>query len=132
MKQLDRECKRLADIQAELFELSTRKLEMSSEVFVRRFMNSKIVKEMDDYSFLDDSKTIEDIFKELDQQYGKTTYGSIKYNSDSMYWVGYLYRCFSYIYIHIMIICPAASSLIPTNDRIIISHIIKPTIVTPS
>ena len=98
MKELDRECKRLADIQAELFELSVKKLEMSSEVFVRRYMNSKIVKELDDYSFLDDSKTIEDIFIELDSQYGKTKYGSIKYNHNSMYWAGYLYRCFSYTY----------------------------------
>ncbi len=97
MKELDRECKRLADIQAELFELSVKKLEMSS-VFVRRYMNSKIVKELDDYSFLDDSKTVEDIFTELDNQYGKTTYGSIKYNHNLMYWAGYLYRCFSYIY----------------------------------
>lgn len=71
---------------------------MSSEVFVRRYMNSKIVRELDDCSFLDDSKTIEDIFIELDNQYGKTTYGSIKYNHNSMYWAGYLYRCFSYTY----------------------------------
>ncbi|MCR4660578.1 MAG: antitoxin [Clostridia bacterium] len=61
-------------------------------------MNSKIVKEMDDCSFLDDSKTIDDIFTELDEQYGKTNYGSIKYSRDAMYWVGYLYRCFSYTY----------------------------------
>lgn len=98
MKELDKECKRLADIQAELFELSIMKLDMSSEVFVRRYMNSKIIKELDDYSFLDDTKTLEDIFIELDNQYGKTTYGSIKYNHNSMYWAGYLYRCFSYTY----------------------------------
>lgn len=98
MKELDRECKRLADIQAELFELSVIKLEMSSEVFVRRYMNSKIVKELDDSSFLDDTKVVEDIFVDLDNQYGKTTYGSVKYNHNSMYWAGYLYRCFSYTY----------------------------------
>lgn len=51
MKELDRECKRLTDIQAELFELSVKKLEMSSEVFVRRYMNSKIVRELDDCFF---------------------------------------------------------------------------------
>lgn len=98
MKERDRDCQRLADIQAELFELSVKKLEMSSEVFVRRYMNSKIVKELDDYSFLDDSKSIEDIFIELDNQYGKTNYGTIKYNHDAMYWAGYLYRCFAYTY----------------------------------
>ena len=98
MKEIDRECKRLADIQAELFESSVKELEMSSEIFVRRYMNSKIVKEMDDCSFLDDSKTINDIFLELDNQYGKTNYGSKKYNHNAMYWAGYLYRCFSYVY----------------------------------
>ena len=51
MKELDRECKRLADIQAELFELSVKKLGMSSEVFVRRYMNSKIARELDNCFF---------------------------------------------------------------------------------
>jgi len=53
---------------------------------------------MDDCSFWDDSKTIDDIFNALDDQYGKLHYGSIKYNHDAMYWAGYLYRCFSYSY----------------------------------
>lgn len=98
MKDMDRECRRLCDIQAELFEKSVKCLEMSSEVFVRRFMNSKIALELDNEAFLDDSKTIDDIFIELDKQYGKTTYGTKKYNADAMYWAGYLYRCFSYTY----------------------------------
>ena len=98
MRKIDKEGKRLCDIQADLFEKSVSALEMSSEVFVRRFMNSKIAIELDNKAFLDDSKTINDIFKELDLQYGKTTYGSLKYNKDIMYWAGYLYRYFCYTY----------------------------------
>ena len=45
MKEMDRECKRLADIQTELFEVSVKKLEMSSEVFVRRYMNCELHRE---------------------------------------------------------------------------------------
>lgn len=98
MKAVDRDCKRLCDIQAELFERSVTQLNMSSEIFVRRFMNSKIANELDNESFLDDSKTIEDIFNELVDQYGKLNYGSKKYDRNAMYWTGYLYRCFAYTY----------------------------------
>ena len=98
MIKIDRDGKRLCDIQAELFEKSVSTQDMSSEVFVRRFMNSKIATELDSKAFLDDSKTINDIFNGLDLQYGKTSYGSVKYNKDIMYWVGYLYRYFCYTY----------------------------------
>ena len=98
MKDMNRECRRLCDIQAELFEKSVKCLDMSSEVFVRRYMNSKIAQELDNGAFLDDSKTIDDIFDELDKQYGKTTYGTKKYAADAMYWAGYLLRCFVYTY----------------------------------
>ena len=66
MRKIDKEGKRLCDIQADLFEKSVSALEMSSEVFVRRFMNSKIAIELDNKAFLDDSKTINDIFKFFD------------------------------------------------------------------
>lgn len=98
MKEMNKEGRRLCDIQADLFEKSVTTLEMSSEVFVRRFMNSKIASEFDSKVFLDDSKTIDDVFNELNNQYGRTNYGSKKYNKDIMYWSGYLYRYFCYTY----------------------------------
>ena len=96
MRQEDRECRRLCDIQANLFERSITSLDTSSEIFVRRFMNSNIAKELDSGAFLDDTKTIEDIFNSLDEQYGKSSYGSVKYHREVMYWSGYLYRYFCY------------------------------------
>lgn len=98
MKVIDRDGLRLCKFQAELFETSVSKLLMSSEVFVRRFMNSNVVMELDNLSFLDDSKTIDDIFDDLNYQYGETTYGSVKYDKDVMHWCGYIYRYFSYTY----------------------------------
>ena len=98
MRTIDRDGKRLCDIQAELFEQSINSLDISSEVFVRRFMNSNVVKQLDDLSFLYDTKTIADIYLELDEQYGKSNYGSIKYHHNAMYWAGYLYRYFAYTY----------------------------------
>ena len=98
MIEMDRDGKRLCDIQADIFERSVSDLDMSSGVFFRRFMNSDIAAELDSRAFLDDGKTISDVFNELEVQYGKTTFGSMKYNRDVMYWAGYLYRYFSYTY----------------------------------
>ena len=98
MKIIDRDGLRLCDIQADLFELASKKTNMSSEVFVRRFMNSKIIEELDNLSFLDEIKTTDDIFNALDEQYGKSNYGSEKYDKDVMYWSGYIYRYFCYTY----------------------------------
>lgn len=67
MKKIDKDEKRLCDIQTNLFEKSTDSLNISSKNFVRRFMNSKIAIEFNNNSFLDDSKTINDIFTELDE-----------------------------------------------------------------
>ena len=52
MIKIDRDGKRLCDIQAELFEKSVSTQDMSSEVFVRRFMNSKIATELDSKAFI--------------------------------------------------------------------------------
>lgn len=98
MRSIDRDGKLLCGIQGQLFEQSVDKLNMSSKIFVRRFMNSNVATQLDQLSFLDDTKDLRDIFYELDEQYGKTNYGSVKYNKNAMYWAGYLYRYFVYTY----------------------------------
>lgn len=98
MKNIDKDGLRLCSIQAELFEKSVDYLEMSSDIFYRRFMNSNVVTELDNLSFLDDSKSIEDIFFDLDEQYGPSNYGSTKYHKDVMFWCGYILRYFAYTY----------------------------------
>lgn len=98
MKEFDRDAMILCDTQAELFERSTTELDCSSEVFIRRFMNSKIAKELDSTFFLDDTKTIDNIFQEIDKEYGVSTYGKTKYSNNTIHWIGYIYRYMAYTY----------------------------------
>lgn len=98
MKAFDREGKRLCEFQAELFEKSVTSLEMSSEIFVRRYMNSRIARELDSGSFLEGNMGVADIYEDIDRQYGPSSYGSKKYHRDVMFWAGYLYRELCYCY----------------------------------
>ena len=98
MKQINTDALLMFNMQAELFERSVDKVNTSSEVFVRRFMNSNVAREFDSGAILDDTKSIQAIFCEIEEEYGESDYGSIKYNKDVMYWCGYLYRYFSYLY----------------------------------
>ena len=64
MRTIDNNGLILCDMQSELFENSIN-LDCSSEIFIRRFMNSSIVKKFDSTQLLDDTLTINDIFEEL-------------------------------------------------------------------
>lgn len=88
----------LCDVQGKIFEQSITSEECSSNIFIRRFMNSKFVSRMDNLTFINESVIIEEIFEELDIEYGKSSYGKIKFSMNEMYWIGYIYRYLSYIY----------------------------------
>ena len=88
----------LCDIQGKIFEQSVTSEKCSSNIFIRRFMNSKFVSRMDNLTFLNESITNEEIFEEIDREYGKTNYGKIKFSINEMYWIGYIYRYLSYVY----------------------------------
>ena len=98
MRTRDKQCIQLAEIQADLFEKSTKLLDMSSDVFFRRFMNSNIAKDFDSGAILEVGVSVNGMFSELDNQYGHSNYGSYKYHPDIMYWCGYLYRHLCYLY----------------------------------
>lgn len=98
MKEIDKDGLLLCDIQAEVFEESSQRLNISSEMFMRRFMNSNIATEFDSLAFLDGTKTKDNIFEELEEEYGNSSYGTNKFNKNSLYWIGYIYRYFSYTY----------------------------------
>lgn len=97
-REMDQTGLMLCDIQGKIFEQSVTSEECSSNVFIRRFMNSKFVSRMDNLTFLNESMTIEEIFEEIDIEYGKTSYGKIKFSINEMYWIGYIYRYLSYVY----------------------------------
>ena len=88
----------LCDVQGKIFEQSVTSEECSSSIFIRRYMNSKFVSRMDNLTFINESMTVEEIFEELDIEYGKTSYGKIKFSVNEMYWIGYIYRYLSYVY----------------------------------
>ena len=70
----------------------------SSEIFMRRFMNSKVLKTIDNESILQINLQPKDIIKQVEEEYKESNYGSVKYTKNEMYWIGYLYRYFSYMY----------------------------------
>ena len=98
MKKMDKDGLLLCDMQAKAFEMSMVSQDSSSEVFIRRFMNSDIAKQLDDKTVLQSNTQAKDILCLIDEEYGKTDYGSVKYNSNVLYWIGYIYRYFSYTY----------------------------------
>ncbi|MDO4396614.1 MAG: antitoxin [Clostridia bacterium] len=85
MRKINRDGLLLCELQATAFEKSIDKMESSSEIFMRRFMKSKIAKSMDNGDIL---------FSNIQA----TSYGSVKYSRNEMYWIGYIYRYFSFTY----------------------------------
>lgn len=98
MKRIDKDGLLLCDIQAKAFELSATALETSSEVFIRRFMNSNAAKQLDNKAVLQSNMQAGDLLILIDEEYGKSDYGSVKYTLNELYWIGYIYRYFAYTY----------------------------------
>lgn len=88
----------LCQKQAKMFEKSVTKTKYSSLIFIRRYMHSSIAKLMDDKVYLFTPIADSDVFSILDEEFGETTYGKIKYTQDQMFWIGYIYRCISIKY----------------------------------
>ncbi len=98
MKKMDKDGMLLCELQAKTFELSLKLTETSSEIFIRRFMNSDVAKMLDNTSILETNLQPQDIIESIQEQYGVSHYGSVKYTENEMYWIGYLYRFFAYTY----------------------------------
>lgn len=98
MKRLDFNERKLCQIQGKIFEESIEKVGCSSLIFIRRFMQSKLSTKFDDYSFLVMALDINDCFYEIENEYGVSSYGNIKYSTNEMFWIGYIYRALSIIY----------------------------------
>ena len=88
----------MCELQATAFENSIDKMASSSGIFIRRFMKSKIAKSLDNESVLESNIQANDILQLVDEEYGVSDYGSVKYTHNEMYWIGYLYRYFSITY----------------------------------
>lgn len=98
MRKIDRDGLLLCELQAKTFENSAESTEMSSEIFIRRFMNSNVASLMDSTDFLQTNIQEKDIMERIEEEYGHSKYGSVKYSKNELYWIGYIYRYYSYTY----------------------------------
>lgn len=96
MREFDESGLRLSKYQGELFEESLIKTQCSSPVFLRRFMYSKTAERMDKEGFLFEAFSVSDAIEEINNEYGKSNYGQIKYTREELYWMGYIYRYWAY------------------------------------
>ena len=98
MEKIDQDGLILCDLQAKTFEMSIDYTMESSGIFIRRFMNSHVSKMVDNKSLLDTNLQPYDILEMIEEEYQGSNYGSKKYTKNEMYWIGYIYRYFSYTY----------------------------------
>lgn len=98
MRKISRDGLLLCTLQAEVFEKSVEQMDTSSEIFIRRFMKSEIAKRLDNESVLESNIQANDILELINEEYGISNYGSVKYTGNEMYWIGYIYRYFAFTY----------------------------------
>lgn len=98
MKKIDELGLKLCRIQAEVFEQSVSKAECSSPIFMRRFMYSQVAQRMDAGGFLLEACDVNQIFSEIEEEFGKSSYGKEKYTREELYWIGYIYRYWAITY----------------------------------
>ena len=96
MREFDLNGLRLAEYQGKLFEYSSEILECSSAVFIRRFLYSDLLKILDNNESSRLSLDAMEGIKLIEQQYGPSKYGKLKFSGESLFWMGYLYRYISY------------------------------------
>ncbi len=98
MKKIDKDGLILCELQARTFELSEEYMSTSSLVFIRRFMNSIVADYMDSGLFLELNISERDLLDRVNEEYGVSNYGSVKYTKNELYWMGYIYRYYAYTY----------------------------------
>ncbi len=98
MREFDTIGLKSCQLQANLFACSVEEAACSSPVFVRRFMNSSLARRIDAKGILAESSTVSDMLQEIEEEYGESAYGKVKYGHEEMYWMGYLYRYWCYVF----------------------------------
>ena len=98
MKKIDKDGLLLCELQANTFELSVSESETSSEIFIRRFMNSGIAKKFDSTAILETNIQPKDVLDRIKEEYGESKYGTVRYSKAEIYWIGYIYRYFAYTF----------------------------------
>ena len=98
MREFDEIGLKLCKMQAEIFKASALKERCSSPIFIRRFMYSQVAQRMDLDGFIFEACDVNQVFEEINEEFGDTSYGKEKYTESELYWIGYIYRYWSYTY----------------------------------
>lgn len=98
MRDMDKDGLILCELQAKAFELSATYMTCSSRIFIRRYMNSNVVKTLDNGEILQSNLDEKDILAQINEEYGVSEYGKIKYQKNELYWIGYIYRYYTYVH----------------------------------
>ena len=98
MRKIDEIGLKLCKMQAEIFSASASETNCSSPIFMRRFMNSQVAQRMDLGGFLFEACDVGQVFQEIEAEFGESSYGKEKYTESELYWIGYIYRYWSYTY----------------------------------
>ena len=86
----------LAEYQAKIFEKSVSKFTCSSPIFLRRFVKSDLLNRLDENESSLIDMNVNMALQDIENQFGKSNYGKIKYSEEIMFWMGYIYRYISY------------------------------------
>ena len=95
MKEFDHNGLLLAEYQGKLFEKST-ELGCSTAIFLRRFLHSDFLKSLDMNDVTSLTLDVNEGIQSIQNQFGESNYGKIKYSRSAMFWMGYMYRYLSY------------------------------------
>ena len=96
MKRMNKDGVLLCELQATAFEKSIDKMESSSEIFIRRFMRSRIAKRLDDGSVLESNIQAEDILQLVNEEYGFSKNETLRNGKPQDIEVYSLYRNYYY------------------------------------
>lgn len=96
MKKLDAIGSKLCSYQAQIFAESSTAFMCSSKIFFRRFFMSLYATRLDRCARYVLTYETSECFSMLLEEYGDSTYGSVKLNKDILYYVGYLTRYICY------------------------------------
>ena len=97
MNEMDRDGLIMCRMQGRIFEYSLDE-DVSSAVFIRRFMNSSAAWRMDELYFLNTAQSELQVIDEMKEECRNWGYGSQKFDREEMYWIGYIYRYWAYIW----------------------------------
>lgn len=95
MKTFDHNGLLLAEYQGKLFEKS-HELNYSSGIFFRRFLHSELLDRLDTNNPSAMSLDVNEGINSIQEQFGDSSYGKVKFSKNALFWIGYMYRYISY------------------------------------